>query len=82
MKTQQLANCDNFDTLKSLFNERLVVKMQKLIYKRLQSGKSMKYMAEKCGVSERSILRFEHYKSLSPFLVFCYWEILTQGNKK
>ena len=78
MKTNKTLKGVNSDTYKELFKERLLTHMQKLIYKRQKSGNTLDVMAELCGVSRSSIVRFENYQAIDPFLVFCYTNILKQ----
>ena len=62
--------------LKTQYEARLMSNVQKLSLKRANIGITQKQMAEYTGKSIRSIVRFENYQSLDPYLVFCYSKIL------
>ena len=76
VKTPKAKECIKSDTLREQFNHRLLAKMQGLILSRQRSCKTTNDMAELCGVSRASIVRYENYKP-DAYLTFCYTKLLS-----
>jgi DNA-binding XRE family transcriptional regulator len=65
------------DNLNVEFVARLLGKAQELSEIRKVTNLSQVDMAQKCGVSTRTIVRFETLQQPNPYLVFCYKTLLT-----
>lgn len=59
-----------------MYDVALMGRAQDLILKRKETNMSQSYMACLCGVSLKSIQRFETMKAMSGYLCFAYHQIL------
>ena len=64
------------ENLKLEFEARLLGKAQELTELRKATNLSQSDMAFKCGVSRKTVERFETFKSINPYLCFAYQRVL------
>jgi DNA-binding XRE family transcriptional regulator len=64
------------EILRTEFAGRLLGKAQELTERRKESKMTQIEMAHKCGVSLKTIQRFETLKQPNAYLVFCYNNLL------
>jgi DNA-binding XRE family transcriptional regulator len=65
------------ENIKVEYYARLLGKAQNLSELRKESNLSQSNMAFRCGVSLKTIQRFELLQQPNPYLVFCYKTLLT-----